>query len=104
MITFILGVSATVMVGILIWLGINNIKLNKWVKSHESTISSIWSDIEHRYNSSERDRYEMQRTIDQRIDSIFSHTDSRFDKLSNAIERDYIKKKDRLDNTIGYNN
>jgi hypothetical protein len=104
MMTFTLGVSAAVVVGILIWLVISNIKLNKQVELHESTISNIWSDIENRYNSIERDRIDMQRITDQRIDNTISYVDSRFDKFANTIERDYIKKKDRLDNTIGYNN
>jgi hypothetical protein len=104
MITFILGVSAAVVVGILVWLVINNIKLNKQVKLHESTISNIWLDIENRYNSIERDRNEMQRVTDQRIDSLFSHTDSRFDKFANVIERNYVSKTDNASNTISYNN
>jgi hypothetical protein len=36
--------------------------------------------------------------------TLTSNTDSRFDKLINTLERDYVTKKNKLDNSIDYNN
>ena len=103
MITFLLGVSATVVVGILIWLIIGSVKVSKKVKSLDEEMRNVWMDIESRYNSIERDRQSMQEFTDRRIDGTISYIDSRLDKTVASIERDYIKKKDRLDNSISYN-
>jgi len=103
MITFLLGVSATVVVGILVWLTIGAIKVSKKVKSLDEEMRNVWADIESRYNSIERDRHTMQELTDRRIDGAISYIDSRLDKTVSSIERDFIKKKDRLDNSISYN-
>lgn len=104
MITFTLGVLATTTVGILIWLTVSMIKLSKWVKSTTEEKQHIWSDIEHRHNSVEREQQTIHELTDRRIDGVISYVDSRFDKMYNSIEQNYIKKKDRLDNSIDYNN
>ena len=103
MITFLLGVSATVVVGILVWLTIDAVKVSKKVKSLDEEMRNVWADIESRYNSIERDRHTMQELTDRRIDGAISYIDSRLDKTVSSIERDFIKKKDRLDNSISYN-
>jgi hypothetical protein len=102
--TFILGVSAAIVVGILVWLVINNIKLNKRVKLIEKEKEQIWLEIQGRCDSIERDRKEMQRLTDHRIDGVISYTDSRFDKFANFIDRNYVSKIDKASNTISYNN
>lgn len=102
MITFLLGVSATVVVGILVWLTIGAIKVSKKVKSMEEEMKHVWMDIESRYNSIERDRQMSQEATDRRIDETFSHTDSRLDKLINEIYSKFITKKDKLENTVNY--
>lgn len=104
MITFILGVSATIAVGMLVWLLISNIGLLKRVKSLEEENQVQWRDIEERYNSLTRERDELQRLTDQRIDTTISYVDSRFDKFNNHIERSYVSKTDKTSNTISYNN
>ena len=102
MITFLLGVSATVIVGILVWLIIGTVKVSKKVKSMEEEMKHIWMDIESRYNSIERDRHDLQEATDRRIDGVISYTDSRLDKLINEISNKFITKKDKLDNTVNY--
>lgn len=102
MITFLLGVSATVVVGILVWLTIGTIKVSKKVKSIEEEMRNVWMDIESRYNSIERDRHDLQEVTDRRIDSNISYIDSRLDKLINEISNKFITKKDKLDNTVNY--
>ena len=102
MITFLLGVSATVVVGILVWLIIGTVKVSKKVKSMEEEMKHIWMDIESRYNSIERDRHDLQEATDRRIDGVISYTDSRLDKLINEINNKFITKKDKLDNTVNY--
>jgi len=102
--TFILGVSATVVVGMLVWFTIDTIKQLKRIKQLEIENSAQWAEIEQRCNSIERMLDQMIKEVNSRVDENYSYTDSRFDKMANTIERDYIKKKDRLDNTIGYNN
>jgi predicted PurR-regulated permease PerM len=102
MIIFLLGVSATVVVGILVWLTIGAIKVSKKVKSIEEEMRNIWMDIESRYNSIERDRHDLQEATDRRIDGNISYIDSRLDKLINEISNKFITKKDKLDNTVNY--
>lgn len=104
MITFTLGALAAVAVGVLIWLTISVIGSLKRVKSLEEENIIQWRDIEERYNSIERKLDQAIDIINRRIDENYSYTDSRFDKFANAIERDYVTKKNKLDNTIGYNN
>ena len=102
--TFILGVSATVVVGMLVWFTIDTIKQLKRIKQLEIENQAQWAEIEQRCNSIDLMLNQMIKDVNNRIDENYSYTDSRFDKMANTIERDYIKKKDRLDNTIGYNN
>jgi len=104
MITFTLGALAAVAVGVLIWLVVSVIGSLKRVKSLEEENIVQWRDIEERYNSIERKLDEAIDIISRRIDENYSYTDSRFDKFANIIERDYVTKKNKLDNTIGYNN
>lgn len=104
MITFILGASAAIAVGVLIWVSVSIIGSLKRVKSLEDENIAQWREIEERCNSIERTLDQMIREVNGRIDSNFSYTDSRFDKFANTIERDYVTKKDKLNNTINYNN
>ena len=104
MITFILGVSAAIVVGMFVWFTIDTIKTTKRIKQLEEQKNMLWREIEGRCNSIERTLDQMIKDANSRIDENFSYTDSRFDKFANIIERDYVTKKNKLDNTIGYNN
>jgi exonuclease VII large subunit len=104
MITFILGVSATVVVGILVWSTIEIKNSNKRIKLIEKEKEQLWLEIQHRCDSIERMLDEIQRELSRRIDENYSYTDSRFDKFTNTIERDYVSKVDKASNTISYNN
>jgi predicted Holliday junction resolvase-like endonuclease len=85
MITFFTGVSATLLVGILIWLIINIIKMLKKVKLLEQENQTQWREIEERYNSIERKIDLAIDLVERRIDDNYSYTDSRFDKLENKL-------------------
>jgi hypothetical protein len=104
MITFILGVSATVVVGMLIWFTIDTIKTVKRIKLLEKEKENLWLEIQMRCDSIERTLDERIRVTDNRIDENYSYTDSRLDKLVNHLERDYVTKKNKIDNTIEYTN
>lgn len=104
MITFILGVSAAVVVGMLVWSAFEIVKSNKRIKLIEIEKQQIWSEIENRCNSIERAIADIERELNRRIDDNYSYTDSRFDKFANTIERNYVSKVDKTSNTISYNN
>jgi hypothetical protein len=104
MITFILGVSATAVVGILVWSTNEIKKSDKRIKLIEQEKQQIWLEIENRCNSIERMLVDIERELNRRIDDNYSYTDSRFDKFANTIERDYVSKVDKASNTISYNN
>jgi uncharacterized membrane protein YraQ (UPF0718 family) len=104
MITFILGVSAAIAVGMLVWFAIDTVKSSKRIKQLEKQNEQIWLEIQHRCDSIERTLDEMIRDVNSRVDNNFKYTDSRFDKFANMIERDYVSKIDKASNTISYNN
>jgi uncharacterized membrane protein YraQ (UPF0718 family) len=104
MITFILGVSAAIVVGMLVWLIIDAIKSSKRIKQLEKQNEQVWLEIQHRCDSIERTLDEMIRNVNNRVDENYKYTDSRFDKFANVIERDYVSKIDKASNTISYNN
>jgi hypothetical protein len=104
MITFTLGALAAVAVGVLVWLTVSIIGSLKRVKLLENENQVQWREIEERYNSIERKLDEAIDIVNHRVDDNFSYTDSRFDKFANTIERDYVSKVDKNNNTISYNN
>ena len=104
MITFILGALAAIAVGVTVWLVIGIIKMAKQVKRLEEQKQQLWLEIQGRCDSIERMQNQIINELTGRIDSSISYTDSRMDKLVNHIERDYVTKKNRLDNSIEYNN
>ena len=104
MITFILGLSAAIVVGMFVWFTVDTIKTTKRIKQLEKQKEQLWSEIENRCNSIERMLDDMIRDVNTRVDSEHNYTNSRFDKFANVVDRDYIKKKNKLDNTIDYNN
>ena len=102
MITFTLGALAAIAVGVTVWLVIGIIKMAKQVKQLEKQSEQLWLEIQNRCDSIERELSMTIVELTDRIDSSFSYTDSRMDKLVNHIERDYVTKKNKLDNTIDY--
>jgi hypothetical protein len=102
MITFTLGALAAIAVGVTVWLVISITKMNKQVKRLEEQKQDLWLEIQHRCDSIERELNMAISKLNDRVDTSMSYTDSRLDKLVNHIERDYITKKNRLDNTIDY--
>lgn len=104
MITFTLGISAAIVVGMLVWFTIDTIKSTKRIKQLEIQKEQLWREIEGRCDNIERALDDMIRETNTRIDSEHNYTNSRFDKFANVVDRDYVKKKNKLDNTIDYNN
>jgi hypothetical protein len=104
MITFILGLSAAIVVGMFVWFTVDTIKSTKQIKQLEKQKEQLWSEIENRCNNIERTLDDMIRDVNTRVDSEHNYTNSRFDKFANVVDRDYVKKKNKLDNTIDYNN
>lgn len=104
MITFILGLSAAIVVGMFVWFTVDTIKTTKRIKQLEKQKEQLWSEIENRCNNIERMLDDMIRDVNTRVDSEHNYTNSRFDKFANVVDRDYVKKKNKLDNTIDYNN
>jgi len=104
MITFTLGISAAIVVGMFVWFTIDTIKSTKRIKQLEEQKNMLWREIEGCCNSIERTLDEMIRDVNNRVDSEHNYTNSRFDKFANVVDRDYVKKKNKLDNTINYNN
>ena len=100
--TFILGVSAAVVVGMLVWFTIDTIKSLKRIKQLENEKESLWREINERFDNINRNLDNLVQETNRRIDDNYSYTDSRLDKMANAIERDYVTKKNKLDNTINY--
>jgi hypothetical protein len=85
MITFFAGVSATVLVGILVWLIIDVVRMLKKVKSLEEAERNIIMTIDLKYDAIERKLGEAIDILNRRIDDNYSYTDSRFDKLENKL-------------------
>lgn len=104
MITFILGALAAIAVGVIVWLVVHIVKMAKQVKLLEKQKEQLWLEIQGRCDSIERELNMVISKLNDRIDTSMSYTDSRLDKLVNIIERDYVTKKNRMDNTIDYNN
>ncbi len=102
--TFILGASAAIAVAVLGWLVANVFGTLLRVKSLETQTSQLWLEIQGRCDSIERNLNDIEQTLNRRIDDNFSYTDSRFDKFTNTIERNYVSKVDKASNTISYNN
>jgi len=104
MITFTLGLSAAIVVGMFVWFTVDIIKSTKRIKQLEQEKENLWREIEGRCNNIERMLDDMIQDTDNRLVSEHNYTNSRFDKFSNIVDRDYVKKKNKLDNTIDYNN
>ena len=85
MITFFAGVSATVLVGILVWLITDAVRMSKKVKSLEEAERNIIMTIDLKYDAIERKLDEAIDILNRRIDDNYSYTDSRFDKLENKL-------------------
>ena len=102
MIIFTLGALAAIAVGVTVWLVIGIIKMAKQVKQLEEQKEQLWLEIQGRCDSIERNLNEIIRELNTCVDDNYSYTDSRLDKLVNTVERDYVTKKNRMDNTINY--
>jgi uncharacterized protein YoxC len=102
--TFILGVSAAITVGMFVWFTLDTIKSLKRIKQLENETTALYREINEQFDIINRQLDQLVTNVNRRIDDNYSYTDSRLDKMANAIERDYVTKKNKLDNSISYNN
>ena len=102
--TFILGVSAAIIVGMFVWFTLDTIKSLKRIKQLENETTNLYREINERFDIINRQLDQLVADMNRRVDDNYSYTDSRLDKMANVIERDYVAKKNKLDNTINYNN
>jgi uncharacterized protein YoxC len=102
--TFILGVSAAIVVGMFVWFTLDTIKSLKRIKQLENETTALYREINERFDIINRQLDQLITDMNRRVDDNYSYTDSRLDKMANVIERDYVAKKNKLDNTINYNN
>jgi len=104
MITFILGVSAAIVVGMLVWFAVDTIKSLKRIKQLEEQTNELQNEIMRRCDQIERQLDDIVGNVYRKIDDNYNYTNSRLDKFANVVDRDYVRKKNKLDNTIDYNN
>lgn len=104
MITFILGVSAAIVVGMLVWFAVDTIKSLKRIKQLEEQTNELQNEIMRRCDQIERQLDDIVGGVYRKIDDNYNYTNSRLDKFANVVDRDYVRKKNKLDNTIDYNN
>jgi uncharacterized protein YoxC len=102
--TFILGVSAAIVVGMFVWFTLDTIKSLKRIKQLENETTNLYREINERFDIINRQLDQLVTDMNRRVDDNYSYTDSRLDKMANVIERDYVTKKNKLDNSISYNN
>ena len=102
--TFILGVSAAIVVGMFVWFTLDTIKSLKRIKQLENETTTLYREINERFDIINRQLDQLITDMNLRVDDNYRYTDSRLDKMANVIERDYVAKKNKLDNTINYNN
>jgi predicted PurR-regulated permease PerM len=102
--TFILGVSAAIVVGMFVWFTLDTIKSLKRIKQLENETTNLYREINERFDIINRQLDQLITDMNLRVDDNYRYTDSRLDKMANVIERDYVAKKNKLDNTINYNN
>jgi uncharacterized protein YoxC len=100
--TFILGVSAAIVVGMFVWFTLDTIKSLKRIKQLENETTNLYREINERFDIINRQLDQLVTDVNLRIDDNYRYTDSRLDKMANVIERDYVTKKNKLDNTINY--
>jgi hypothetical protein len=85
MITFALGVSATILVGMLVWFTVDILKMLKKIKHLERLSQSNYSYVESRLDGIIHLLDQIKSELNKRVDENYSYTDSRFDKLENKL-------------------
>jgi predicted PurR-regulated permease PerM len=103
-ISFVLGMSTVAVIAITIVAVIGFVKAKKTEERLGHLENDLSRHIDQIYDTISKNHDQVNNNITDSYRSLISNTDSRFDKLINTIERDYITKKNKLDNSINYNN
>lgn len=102
--SFVLGMSTVAVITIAIVAVLGFVKARKTEEELKIVQDQFSRDLAHVYDTIAKNYDSLDRSIHNSYRSLSSNTDSRFDKLIHTIERDYITKKDKLNNSIDYNN
>lgn len=102
--SFVLGMSTVAVIAIAVVAVLGFVKARKIEEEQKIAQDNFSRDLAHVYEVIGKNYDSLDRSIHESYRSLSSNTDSRFDKLVHMIERDYITKKDKLNNSIDYNN
>lgn len=102
--SFVLGMLVVIVIAIVVIAIMGFVKARKTEASLKELEDIMSKNIEIIYNNIHTTYEKLDKNIQESHRTLSSSTDSRFDKLYNTIERDYITKKNKLDNSIDYNN
>jgi predicted PurR-regulated permease PerM len=102
--SFVLGMSTVAVIAIAIVAVVGFVKAKKTEERLTNLENELSRNIAEIYNSIGEVNTQLNNNISDAYRTLTSNSDSRFDKLINTLERDYITKKNKLDNSIDYNN
>jgi len=102
--SFVLGMSTVAVIAIAVIAVVGFVKAKKTEERLTNLENELSRNIAEIYNSIGEVNTQLNNNISDAYRTLTSNSDSRFDKLINTLERDYITKKNKLDNSIDYNN
>lgn len=102
--SFVLGMSTVAVIATAVVAVVGFVKAKKTEERLTNLENELSRNIAEIYNSIGEVNTQLNNNISDAYRTLTSNTDSRFDKLINTLERDYITKKNKLDNSIDYNN
>jgi len=102
--SFVLGMSTVAVIAIAVVAVVGFVKAKKTEERLTNLENELSRNIAEIYNSIGEVNTQLNNNISDAYRTLTSNSDSRFDKLINTLERDYITKKNKLDNSIDYNN
>ena len=85
--TFILGVSAAIVVGMFVWFTLDTIKSLKRVKQLENETTNLYREINERFDIINRQLDQLITDMNLRVDDNYRYTDSRLDKLETKLTK-----------------
>lgn len=102
--SFVLGMSTVAIIAIAVVAVVGFVKAKKTEERLTNLENELSRNVEQIYDTISKNNDQFSNNISDAYRTLTSNTDSRFDKLINTLERDYITKKNKLDNSIDYNN
>ena len=102
--SFVLGMSTVAVIAIAVVAVVGFVKAKKTEERLTNLENELSMNTAEIYDNIGKVNTQLNNDISDAYRTLTSNTDSRFDKLINTLERDYITKKNKLDNSIDYNN